>query len=190
MFNRKKNKYQQMTASELLDCYWSQNEERAFEELYGRYKNKLSGFFFALLSNFKKHQIDDLIQQTYLNLIASSTFKHNEIIKFDDYLIITARNTFLQFTRKTKAQSNILRSLTEKDIEKATTETDASLVNDRFVLLEAALEKLPTENQKMAMQLKYRGKSYREIAVAMNVQENKVKDYLYRGKINLKKIAK
>jgi len=178
-----------MSAGELLDCYLSKKDQVAFRELYYRYQNKLIGFFKALLPNSKRNQIDDLIQQTFLNLIQSNTFQHNEIKKFNDYLLVTARNTFYQYSKKTKEKNSLIRNLNEKDAEHLTIETGTSKIEDQSIVLDEAIKELPSQNQRIAIELKLEGKSYKEIADEMNVDETYVKDYLYRAKMNLKKIA-
>lgn len=178
-----------MSAGELLDCYLSKKDQVAFRELYYRYQNKLIGFFKALLPNSKHSQINDLIQQTFLNLIQSNTFQHNEIRKFSDYLLITARNTFYQNSKKTKKKNSLIRSLNEKDVEQPSIETGTSKIDNQSDFLEYAIKTLPSENQRIAIELRLEGKSYKEIAEKMMVKETFVKDYLYRAKMNLKKIA-
>jgi len=91
--------------------------------------------------------------------------------------------------KKTKEENSVIKSLDEKDVEIQSNKTETLEIDNQPAFLERAVKELPSQNQKIAIKLWLEGKSYKEIAEEMKVNKAFVKDYLYRAKINLKKIA-
>ncbi len=187
MFKRKKHKYERMSETELLNCYFIEEDELAFGALYKRYQNKLQQFFKCKLSNSKRSQLDDLIQQTYFNIIKSKAFKHNEIRQFEDYLMTTAYNTFNQFYSQAQKENSIMKPLI--NVNRNTVESDNSIFEEQVIFLKKAIRQLSSPNQRAAIEGRLAGKRNKEIACEMQVNVKRVEDYIHRAKVNLKKIA-
>lgn len=189
MFKRKKHKYERMSETELLNCYFLEEDEMAFGALYGRYQNKLQQFFKCKLSNSKQSQLNDLMQQTYFNILKSRAFKHNEIRQFENYLMTTAYNTFNQFCSQTQKENSIIKPLINVNRKRNTVESDNSRFEEQVIFLKTAIRQLSSPNQRAAIEGRLAGKPNKEIAFDMQVNVKRVEDYIHRAKVNLKKIA-
>lgn len=179
-------KYKQHSAEHLLNFYLDLNDEMAFLELYNRYRDKLIGFF--KIKSGSAEICNDLIQETYLNLLNSKTFQSNSIRDFGDYLMQTAFNTYSAYL-KGKKKNTKQREEFASDRQGETSEpaSDSEIYETKIAWLNEAIAALPTTNQLKAIKLRKTGYSYREIAAKMDITLKEVTNLIYRAKLNLRK---
>jgi len=82
------------------------DDARAFEELFRRYKRRLLGFFYGLVLNSEEAR--DCVQETFLRLWQRRTqFAHRG--RFSAYLFQIAKNLFLDKSRSRKSHIDVQR---------------------------------------------------------------------------------
>ena len=80
------------------------DDARAFEELFRRYKRRLLGFFYGLVLNSEEAR--DCVQETFLRLWQRRTqFAHKG--RFSAYLFQIAKNHFLDKSRSRKSHIDV-----------------------------------------------------------------------------------
>lgn len=145
-------------------------------------KDKL--FRLALRITFDRAEAEDVVQETLIRVWN----KRDEWTQFgsvEAYCLTVAKNLAIDRSQKKDAQTLELTS----DMEQA---SDASspyekLVNkERMTLIHRLINELP-EKQRLIMQLRdIEGKSYKEMAVLLNLTEEQVKVNLFRARQKVK----
>lgn len=145
-------------------------------------KDKL--FRLALRITFDRAEAEDVVQETLIRVWN----KRDEWTQFgsvEAYCLTVAKNLAIDRSQKKDAQTVELTS----DMEQA---SDASspyekLVNkERMTLIHRLINELP-EKQRLIMQLRdIEGKSYKEMAVLLNLTEEQVKVNLFRARQKVK----
>lgn len=145
-------------------------------------KDKL--FRLALRITFDRAEAEDIVQETLIRVWN----KRDEWSRFgsvEAYCLAVARNLAIDRSERMDAQTVEL----IPDMEQT---PDASspyekLVNrERMTLIHQLINKLP-EKQRLIMQLRdVEGKSYKEIAIALNLTEEQVKVNLFRARQKVK----
>lgn len=114
MFGRKKNNLKNnktikntmdsFTDAELIKKYKDQNSQKAFKELYNRYRGKLFGYVFNMVKDVDMTK--EIIQQTYFKLITKID-KYTEEGVFGAWIYTIAYNTTIDHFRKNKRFSDV-----------------------------------------------------------------------------------
>lgn len=152
-----------------------QSDQRAFGELYTRYKGVLHGHAYKKLGNLEEAR--DLIQElfsTLWNRRDTLPDTHN----LSGYLYTTLRNRILDFVAHQQVEHKYLRSL-QNFI------TEANFITDRQVrereltrLIEDAVNELPPKMREVFLMSRQAGKSHKEIAEELNISESTVKNHI------------
>ena len=134
---------------------------------------------------------DDILQQTFLKLYENiDLIRNKSVIK--TWLFTTARNEiFTQFRKKKLRRDHFL----DKDTEEINI-LDEQLVKNyekkelrELVMIE--LDDLPEEQKEVFLIKEYGGLSYKEIAVALEIDENLVRSRLFKTRQKLiKRLSK
>lgn len=148
------HKYKQLSEHELLEAYTKESDDIAFHELYLRYKDKIKAFIVKKLRacNYEncKYICDELLQETYLNLLTCKSFQNNTIQEYENYLITTTKHTFLRYIKTGKKQKDSKDkwdrtqsfSFVEKNIVEAI-EHEAKIIK-----MEEAIQRLKSDKQR------------------------------------------
>jgi len=152
-----------------------QSDQRAFGELYTRYKGVLHGHAYKKLGNLEEAR--DLIQELF-----SALWNRRDTLpdthNLSGYLYTTLRNRILDFVAHQQVEHKYLRSL-QNFI------TEANFITDRQVrereltrLIEDAVNELPPKMREVFLMSRQAGKSHKEIAEELNISESTVKNHI------------
>ena len=165
------------------------DDESAFEELFGRYKQKIFNLVYRYIGSYP--ETEELTQDVFVKVYKSAqTFKGKS--KFSTWVYRIAVNTCLNYKKKKrlvvesldKLGTQLVKELVAPD---STTPEELFKRARKMAIIQQALDSL-LPNQKIAFILsKYEGFSYAEIGEIMNVSISSVESLLFRAKQQLKK---
>lgn len=145
-------------------------------------KDKL--FRLALRITFDRAEAEDVVQETLIRVWN----KRNEWTQFgsiEAYCLTVAKNLAIDRSEKKDAQTVELTSEMEQASE-ASSPYEKLVDKERMTLIHRLMKELP-EKQRQIMQLRdIEGKSYKEIAVLLNLTEEQVKVNLFRARQKVK----
>lgn len=161
---------------ELAEKYLK-GDEKAFEELFNRYKNKLYPYLISLCLD--KDLAEDLFQETFIKLVEKLPSYKNEN-KFSSWLFTIARNLF--FDRKKSAKEKFFQAalsifsqkqdeeLSPLDLvsEKETPQTLLAAKEETESLIKA-MQALTPEQREVISLRQFAGLSFKEIAENLNI---------------------
>jgi RNA polymerase sigma-70 factor (ECF subfamily) len=159
-------------------------DQRAFEELYGRYRLQLYSYLGKLITR-DTHLVDDLFQQTWIRVLDNlDRYEHRQ--KFISWLFRIAHNLVIDHVRR-----HSRREMTELDERLADENAQEAWENmDRETLLEAvgeATASLSPEQQEV-LALRQQGMPFREIAEIQNTSINTVLGRMHYAVKRLRRI--
>ena len=153
----------------------SQGDEKAFRQVFDLYRNKLYFFVLHIVSN--EAASEELVQDIFLRLWISRQALGG-VSSPDSYLFIIAKNRSLDYIQQAAKERRMKNVLTHTmALGENTTEEDINL-NESKRLIEAAISKLPPQQARVFRLSKEQGLKRTEIAEALNISENTVKNHL------------
>ena len=163
-----------MTSDEALMLEFQAGSRQAFEELFARYHEPLSGFFRRRLSNGER--AEDLAQETFLAVIrATSRYEPRALVR--TYLYGIALKLLAAERRKQARGGPAAESAAEPSAQGAP---------DVVVWVRQALQKLDATEREIVMLREYEQLSYAEIAELLRIPVNTVRSRLFRARLALK----
>lgn len=149
--------------TELIRAYTA-GDERAFEELYYRYRRQLYGYLNNLIQS-NSGEVDEVFEETWLRVIDRLS-KYRDDGKFSAWLFRIARNIFIDRVRRSKP--GLFRTIDDEEAPQvpapASMEARAGLENSELgKVIQRALGALPVE-QKEVFLLRQQDLSFKEIA--------------------------
>lgn len=174
----------------IIQC--AEGDERAFDELYNRYKDKLFGFILQYVKNHQK--AEDILQETFVRAFKNAgKFLGNK--KFKTWIYAIAVNLCRDEIRHRKRRKNNvsletkIRSRTHqgtelelKDTIKSEDKGPSEILHDSELnqRLEQAIARLP-DMHRLVLELSMRhGFNYREIAKIVKCSLGTVQSRMYR----------
>ena len=153
----------------------SHGDEIAFRRVFDLYKNKL--YFFVLHIVGQEAASEEIVQDIFLRLwISRQTL--GGVSNPDSYIFVIARNRSLDYIQQAAKERRMKNVLTHTmALGENTTEEDINL-NESKRLIEAAISKLPQQQARVFRLSKEQGLKRTEIAEALNISENTVKNHL------------
>jgi RNA polymerase sigma-70 factor (ECF subfamily) len=144
--------------------------------------NQLKGFALSLTSN--KHDAEDLMQDTYLRALRSSD-KYEEYNNFKSWMFTIMKNTFINYYRKKKRQSNRLNELIDSGdtLFYYRQDTESIIANHE---IDSMISKLDHKFRYPLLMFRD-GYKYEEIADKMNLKIGTVKSRIFMARRKLKK---
>jgi len=155
-----------------------EHRERAFEEIYRRYGQRVYVYCRKIL--FNTHDAEDAFQDTFLKFL-NSVSPNREMTNLAAYLLTIARTTCMDMFAKRREHVEVLDELHGKW-------DDTVESNEINELIEMALQLLPAEWREAVILQLYAGFSYEEIADSLGVPVTTVRNWLCRGKQRLREI--
>jgi RNA polymerase sigma-70 factor (ECF subfamily) len=159
-------------------------DQRAFEELYGRYRLQLYSYLGKLVPR-DTHLVDDLFQQTWIRVLDNlDRYEHRQ--KFISWLFRIAHNLVIDHVRRhsRREMMELDERLADEDAEEAWEGLD------RETLLQAvaqATADLSPEQQEV-LALRQQGIPFREIAEIQNASINTVLGRMHYAVKRLRRI--
>lgn len=169
---------------ELYKEYLNGNKE-AFETLYLRYKDKIKYFIFNIVKDYDK--AEDIAQDVFISVL-NNKYNENEG-SFKYYIYIVAKNKAISYLNTENRRSNITEKYLKNSLEEEANDTLNIIIQEenKKEIVEAI--NLINEKYRSAVYLvKIEEFSYQEVANILNVNIQDVKNYIHRGKKELRKI--
>jgi RNA polymerase sigma-70 factor, ECF subfamily len=171
--------------TELVDLYREKQDLELLGVLYKRYMYLVYGLCMKYLKNRDDSQ--DAVMQIFETLIHD--VPRFEIRNFKSWLYGVSRNHCLMKLRKDHADRNRYEKISAEIFMETTSvlhpieETDNQQIQER---LKECMEHLKAEQRRCVELFYYQQRCYKEIALELTLDENKVKSFIQNGKRNLK----
>lgn len=161
-----------------------QGNQKAFRRIVERYHPTAYAVVRGVLGN--SEDVDDVLQNVYVKVYRGLAGFRGES-RLSTWIYQIARNEAINATRRRRPEGMPVEDVALPAGEAAGPEA-AYRRRELSEQMEAAMAGLE-DNYRMALELRYMGeRSYEEIAEAMALPIGTVKTYIYRGKVQLKKI--
>lgn len=145
-------------------------------------KDKL--FRLALRITFDRAEAEDVVQETLIR-VWNKRDEWTQFGSIEAYCLTVAKNLAIDRSEKKDAQTVELTSELEQASD-VSSPYELLVDKERMMLIHQLMNELP-EKQRLIMQLRdIEGKSYKEIAVVLNVTEEQVKVNLFRARQKVK----
>ncbi|SHG08903.1 RNA polymerase sigma factor [Pedobacter caeni] len=166
----------QQTLSDLdLQAKLIAGEESAFAELYDRY----SGPIYHYIKKFV-HSTDlseDLCQEIFIKIWQGKS-KLSEVRSIKAYLFIMARNHTLNSLKRAMRSDVAIAEVLNSFVEERNETEEGLLSKEYHEYLEKALDALPARTREIFRLCRQQGKSYEEVATALGISRNAVKNHM------------
>lgn len=150
-------------------------EEFAFSILYERYSQLIAAHIKRFVNS--SDLADDLTQEVFIKVWQCKS-KLNEVRSIKAYLLIMARNHTLNSLKKAMrvdvAMAEVIHSFVEQR-----NDTEEELLSKEYLdFLNKTLAELPYRTREIFRLCRQEGKSYDEVAFAMGISRNAVKNHM------------
>jgi len=180
------NVLKELKDTQLLEGYRSTGDNRYFQEVFGRHKQKLQS---VCLKFFRRNRslAEDAMQNTFLKALEGAS--QGDIHNAGSWLVRVAMNSCIDIHRKERAA--IFESHSESDpvLIAAVANQETQQTETRIQELIQRINELG-HKQRVCLKLYLEGYSYREIARMTRYSEKEIKSAIQTGKGNLKKSFK
>ena len=159
-------------------------EKGAFELLYNKYKDRIKYFIFNILKDYEK--AEDITQETFIYVWQN---KIKEGYTFKSYLFLVAKSRAINYFKTEKRRNEIIDKYLSNDSERIEPTIDeiVSKKEEKNELIKSI--DLLDERYRNAIYLtKIEEFSYKETADILEETVQNVKNYVHRGKNELRKI--
>lgn len=153
----------------------TQDDEAAFSELYIRYKDKLSYFCLYLLKS--KEEASDIVQDIFIHIWESRTFI-NPDLSFSSFLYTMARNRILNYFRDMDIDAKVKEILAAQKITIEETTESQIIYTEYQTILQAAIEQLPPQRQRIFNMSRIENMPHKEIATELGISVNTVQEHI------------
>ncbi|MCS6822627.1 MAG: sigma-70 family RNA polymerase sigma factor [Microscillaceae bacterium] len=176
-----------------LIALYQEGDERAFEVLLNRYKNKV--FTTILLIVKQRETAEDLLQEVFIKVIQKiREGKYCEQGRFAAWIIQIAYNLAIDFFRKQRTAKKKYPTESLQLAKQITAETndyeDNYLQNETFERLESFINLLPDSQREVVLLRHYSRLTFQEIARITNVSINTALGRMRYALLNLRKFIK
>ena len=156
----------------------------AYEMLYLKYKDKIRFFIFNIIKDYEKSE--DITQDVFIYILKN---KFREEGNFKQYLYLIAKSKALSYLNTEKRRKDI----TEKYLESEESENEKDVLeiiakNEEKQELFQAISLLDEKYKNVMHLTKIEEFSYQETAEILDISIQNVKNYIHRGKKELRKI--
>ena len=166
--------------------------ERSFEELLKRHKNKLLLF---IRSKIKNHdEVNDVFSEFWFKVVrAIKRGQYAPTAKFENWLLFVAHNCVIDHCRKEKARRMVKSDEAQvvlNSLPDSTVNREENFIQDeRCTQLRSLLRKLPRPQQKFLLLYFYSGKSGKEISELLHISRNTLNHRFRYAMQHLKMVA-
>ncbi|MGC3981857.1 MAG: sigma-70 family RNA polymerase sigma factor [Steroidobacteraceae bacterium] len=157
-----------------------------WNELFQQYRKALAK---AVARIVKPHDIEDIVQETYVRLYQAS--QHQQIRHPKSFMLTTARNIALNHVARADALNHLTSHTQSEDEEEWQiissamdgVESPEALVqaNEEFLLFCRAVRELPLQCRRAFILKKVYGISQKEVARQLGISEGTVEKHLVKG---------
>ncbi|SHG60565.1 RNA polymerase sigma factor [Pedobacter caeni] len=156
----------------------SERDQAAFRLVYDKYRKRIYTFSLRLLKSAEL--AEEIVQETFLKIWLMED-ELNKVSHLEPYLVTICRNKCLDVLRQTaKAlKSNHIRTQNWSESHNETEEL--ILLQDTNDLLQAGIERLPTQQKRVYQLCRQQGLKYEEAAAEMNISPLTVKTHMQQA---------
>jgi RNA polymerase sigma-70 factor (ECF subfamily) len=153
-------------------------EKEAFQELYGRYVQKIYHFSLSYLNN--ETDAEELVQDVFLKVWEKrEMLDSSQNIKA--YIFKIAINTIYDFIRRKNIES-AFNDFAKENYETSSNNTwDTVILEEMKTVLNKLVCKMPEQRRRVYTLSKEKGFSNEEIAIKLNLSKRTVENQLYRA---------
>lgn len=153
----------------------AKGDERAFKKLFDGYYNHLGAYVFKLTESLPSAQ--EIVQDTFIKVWINRE-KLTSINNFSNYIFILCRNHAYNALKKSAADQAFLKGLDQHLIQETENEEYNSKFENYRELINAAIEKLPPQAQKVYLMSRDEKLKHHEIGLALNISSETVKKHI------------
>lgn len=150
-------------------------DHKSFELIYRTYGKTLYRRLFYMLKD--ADQVDEALQLIFVKL----WMKRDEFSldrNFAGYVMQMTQNTAIDFIRR-NIKNRLLEEIEQAEsIPSLDSVEDSYLMKERRMLLEAAINQLPTQRQRVFTLCKIEGYSYQEVSEMLNISTATISNHL------------
>lgn len=159
-------------------------DTKAFDELYLKYKDKIKYFIFNIIKNYEKSE--DIMQETFMYVLKN---KVKQGYSFKYYIYLIAKSRAINYLNSEKRRTEITNMYLSKDEEKIDEDVLELITKqeEKEELLNA-INLLDEKYKNVIYLVKIEEFSYQDTAQILGISDKKVKNLIYRGKKELRKI--
>lgn len=163
----------------------SNSNEKAFTELYKRYKDKLYSFAFQLSGS--KEEAKDLVQDVFFKIWQKhESFTGKEI--FSSYLYKMIHNFAVDRMKRFSRTVLLLNTFkAEQDCQDQGTADNGILYKELEAKINLSIQKLPRRQREVYILHRDKGLKYSEIATTLGLSTSTVENHFSRALDNLRK---
>jgi RNA polymerase sigma-70 factor (ECF subfamily) len=170
---------------------YSNGNERAFEELVRRYKNKIYTAIYLIVKD--QSVAEDLLQETFVKAIRTiKSGKYNEEGKFLPWISRIAHNMAIDYFRRQKRYPMVELENGENANESMDFAVDSfetlQVKKETHARLRELIQQLPDTQREVLLMRHYMQMSFQEIAEATEVSINTALGRMRYALINLRKL--
>lgn len=159
----------------------------AFEELYNRYKMRLTGNLLRMLKS--PQLVEDVVHDIFLGIWENrANIDPQQSIK--PYLFTSAANRAKNIFRKASTEQIFREYLLPRWEETYTHVEEVLLKQEDTLLLDDLLSNLPPQQRTVYRMCRLEGKSYKEVASLLNISETTVNAHISKANKTLRDFMK
>ena len=174
-----------MDIDEKLYKEYLNGNKDAFETLYLKYKEKIKYFVFNIVKDYEK--AEDITQDVFISILNNKYNENEGSLKY--YIYMVAKNKAITYLNTENRRNNITEKYLNNPIEDNQNDVLISIIKEenKREIIDAI--NLINEKYRNAIYLvKIEEFSYQEVANILNVSIQDVKNFVHRGKKELRKI--
>ncbi|WP_366924665.1 RNA polymerase sigma factor [Metallumcola ferriviriculae] len=157
-------------------------DKEVFSLLVDRYKKPMVMYIYGMVKNYE--EANDLTQETFIK-VYKNLWKYNSQHKFSSWLYQIAKNTALDFLRKSKEIPTEQSFLSEFESDRGNPEETAYRDETRSEIIKA-MDALPSHLRAILALHHLNGLSYAEISKTLGLPNHTVKNRLFQARKKLK----
>ncbi len=167
---------------ELYNNYLN-GDEKAYETLYVKYKEKIKHFIYTIIKDYDK--AEDIAQETFIYILKN---KPKQEYSFKSYIYLVAKSRAINYINTEKRRNEI--NDTYLAYSEAASDDISEIVTKKEEKQEliTAISMLPEKYRNAIYLSKIANLSYNETAAVLNESTPNVKNLIHRGKKELRKI--
>lgn len=153
-------------------------DRQAFTQLYTHHLDNLFRYIFLVTKS--KEETEEILQEVFIK-IWENRARLTTIDSFENYVFRCAKNKLLDTVRRQQVRERVLSEIKRSKAVSAHTTSDQSAYKEYYMLVQQAIEQLPTK-RKLIFRLNIEnGYSQEEIARHLKISDSVVKKQIYKA---------
>lgn len=153
-------------------------DRRAFTQLYKDHLNNVFNYIFLFTKS--KEETEELIQDVFVK-IWENREKLPDVQFFKSYLFKMAKNKLIDQVRHQQIKYRVFAEVKRTKVASEDITTNQAAYKEYYLIVQQAIEKLPTKRKFIFKLSTENGLSHDEIAARLNISKSAVKKQLYNA---------